>query len=533
MSDSTVFDRLLSGPSGAHWQKVGLRKRFGVAVPLSSLKSHRDVGVGDVGDIEALARWCRRIGASVIQLLPIADMGDDCVPYSAMSAFAIDPIFTALDDIEGASGDPAFDSECHDAGARFADAVMVDFQKVRRVKLDLLKRAFDLVEGPQMRQTLAAYRTANGWLEDYLPYRVIKEIESFRSWLDWDERWRPSVDDGSFEAEHGERMVFFTFVQWLLDRQFTKARDTAHSLGILLEGDIPILVARDSADVWRNQHLFNMDRSAGAPPDMYAADGQNWGFPTYAWHEHRKNDYSWWRRRLKRAQNWFDLYRIDHVVGFFRIWTIPVGEQTGKNGWFDPWDEAVWGDHGRTILMMMLGATTLLPLAEDLGTIPDICRSTLTDLGICGFKVQRWERRWHGDQKFIPPMEYPELSMATVSTHDSEILAHWWEMSAPDRQEIWQMMGREGEAPTVLDQQTHLAVLTWIQDSSALFVVQPLQELLGACGKLPGHPSLHRVNIPGLVNDTNWRWRSPAYLEDMLADDSMNAALRATVPDGR
>ncbi len=203
-----------------------------------------------------------------------------------------------------------------------------------------------------------------------------------------------------------------------------------------------------------------------------------------------------------------------------------AGEKTGRNGWFEPWDEAVWGEHGKNLLLMMLDASHMLPLAEDLGTIPDICRQTLEELGICGFKVQRWEKRWHGDRKLIPPAEYIPLSMATLSTHDSEILAQWWAENHDDRVELAQMLGYQGDPGPVLDLETHKKIITWIKNSGSLFVVLMIQELLGAYGNLPGDPSKHRINIPGQVLDTNWTWRSPMTIEQMLADTNMTQGIK-------
>jgi 4-alpha-glucanotransferase len=261
---------------------------------------------------------------------------------------------------------------------------------------------------------------------------------------------------------------------------------------------------------------------------MYAEDGQNWGFPTYDWEALAAEDHGWWRERLALAGRWFDLYRIDHIVGFFRIWSIRHGERTGRNGWFDPPDEAAWGDHGRRILEMMLDATPMLPLGEDLGTIPHVCRDTMASLGICGMKVQRWERRWEGDRGYIDPREYPELSLATLSTHDSETCGGWWQADAhrADVQLLYETLGGRGDAPRTLPDDLYEQLVRYVSGARSRFVVHLLHDLLAPVGWLPGDPSLHRVNVPGTVGPHNWSWRLPLPIEAMLADEARISRIR-------
>lgn len=525
MDGRTVPPFLAHADARAHWERIGVRRRFGVCVPLFSLRSDRGCGIGDAGDLADLCPWLAAVGAEVVQLLPVNDAGPDGVPYSALSAFALDPVYVALDRIPGIAAHPGFLDDVARTAAVLNAAPVVDYGRVRPAKDALLARALALLDGPELDAALDAFHAGNPWLDDYLPYRVIKKIEHHASWEDWQHRWDGPDVAARVRSGHAGRWRHHLFAQWVLDAQFRQAREAAERHGVLIEGDIPILVARDSADVWRRRSLFRMEVSAGAPPDMYAAEGQNWGFPTYDWPAHQAEDCAWWRARLAQAQRYFHLYRIDHVVGFFRIWTIPAGERTGRNGWFEPWDEATWGAHGRRILRMMLDASTMLPLAEDLGTIPDVCRATLLDMGICGFKVQRWEKRWHGDRRFIPPRDYPPLSMATVSTHDSEILAQWWAENPDERRELAALVGVPGDSPD-LAPDAHRRILSWIRGAGSLFVVLMIQELLGAHGRLPGDPASHRVNLPGVVSPANWTWRVPMTIEALRADDDLARGIR-------
>ena len=515
--------------TSGHWERIGIRKRLGVCVPLSSLRSDRDCGIGDVGDIYALVDWCGSIGASVIQVLPLNDMGMDSVPYSALSAFALDPIYISLDQVPEITGNTELSTRAGALASRLNQFRRVDFQQVRDAKLALLEEALAEAVGPELEEQLWLFREANPWLEDYLPFRVIKENRGFRSWEDWAHEFSGEGTLDGFCREHAGRIQFHLYLQMVLDRQLSQARKYANDRGVLLKGDIPILVSRDSADVWRHPEFFYLDTVAGAPPDMYAEDGQCWGFPTYNWEALRQAGYSWWRERLQQAQRYYDLYRIDHVVGFFRIWTVRHGAKNGREGWFVPGNEAAWGNHGSTLLRMMLEASHMLPLAEDLGTIPHVCRNTLRELGICGLKVQRWEKRWEQDSSIIPAADYHPFSVATLSTHDSETLTGWWEVCPDDRRQLWHFLGHPGEPPGQLPPDVHRELIRRLTSGGSLFTILMLQDILDAWERLEGPRADHRINVPGTVGDHNWTWRCPITLERLLADEELGAGIAALV----
>ncbi|MBM4320365.1 MAG: 4-alpha-glucanotransferase, partial [Deltaproteobacteria bacterium] len=373
-----------------------------------------------------------------------------------------------------------------------------------------------------------SFRTENPWLDGYVAFRVLKEVNCWRSWEEWSAGRPPARCLAEAEKQWGERLDHHRFLQWIAAQQLRSAREYACNHGVLLKGDIPILVGRDSADVWLHPELFHLDATAGAPPDMYAAEGQNWGFPTYDWDALARLDYSWWRQRLAAIEQYFHLYRIDHVVGFFRIWTIPLGERTGLKGRFVPEDEQTWGRHGRQLLSMMLDSCALLPIGEDLGTIPDVCRATLNEMGIPGLKVARWEKRWHGDRSFIPPREYPFLSVATSSTHDSETLAGWWQAFPEEREQLYRELGLGHHAPAELTLPLAERLLGDLAHSSSAFTILPLNDVLflGGDGYLFPRPEQNRVNVPGTCTPTNWTFRLPRPLERLLADARLNDRLK-------
>jgi 4-alpha-glucanotransferase len=518
-------------PSARHWEKVGADPHAGICVPLVSLRSERGMGIGDVGDLYALIDWCARIGCSVIQLLPLNDTGLDACPYSAISAYANDPIFIALDQLEALDGvaiDPTLAAKIREAAARLNASPRIDNGEVRQTKLALLREAWASTSAHDtegtLRDGIAAFRGEQSWLADYTLYRVLKEHHGWGSWEDWGPSYANEAALEGARREHQEGIQFHEWCQFVLDTQLREVKHAAGAQGIRMMGDIPILIGRDSADVWRQGHLFQLDKVAGAPPDMYAEDGQNWGFPTYNWDAMAAEDYRWWRERLRFAERSFDLYRIDHIVGFFRIWTISHGEETGRNGAFEPRDERRWGEHGWRLLSMMLESSAMLPMGEDLGTIPHVCRDTMRDLGICGMKVDRWERRWEQDGGHIDPRDFDPLSLATLSTHDSETAAGWWadRRYREDVQLLYNSLGHEGGAPETLSTDLQEQLLRRISSAGSIFVLHLIQELLYPFGLLPGGPEDHRINTPGTVGPHNWTWRMPLTLDALLDDHARN-----------
>lgn len=519
---------MLALPSSRHWARLGEARRSGVCVPLFSLRTTRGGGAGDLGDLPRLVDWCAEIGASVIQLLPLNDLGLDTCPYSAQSAFAVDPLYVALDRVPEIVSSPALARAARDEAERLAPGLRVDYAETRRSKLALLQEAFRRVDRAVLEARLADFRATNPWLADYALFRVMKESHGWSSWESWGLGLETFEARERARSERVEHVRFHEWLQLVLDEQLRDARAYANSRGVFVKGDLPILIGRDSADVWGQPRFFHLDRTAGAPPDMYAEDGQNWGFPTYDWDALAREGHRWWRERLAVSERWFDLYRIDHIVGFFRIWSIRHGERTGRNGWFDPSDEATWGEHGRRILEMMLDATSMLPLGEDLGTIPHVCRATMRELGICGLKVQRWERRWEQDRGYIAPGDYPELSLATLSTHDSETCAGWWELPRhrADVQLLHETLGHGGDAPATLEGGLYEQLVRFVSEAASRFAIHLLQDLLAPVGWLPGSPSEHRINVPGTVGPHNWSWRLPHTLEALREDTVRSARVR-------
>ncbi len=296
-------------------------------------------------------------------------------------------------------------------------------------------------------------------------------------------------------------------------------RQEASKSHVFLMGDLPILINRDSADVWLYRSSFNLDLAAGAPPDAYAAEGQNWGFPTPNGEVMEQNGYVWWGQRLTVAGNFYQLYRLDHVVGLFRLWSIPVGLPSDQ-GRFVPEDQNLWIPRGEKLLRFILEHSPLLPIGEDLGTIPPQVRATLNELGICGTKVMRWERYWDHGGAFIPIEQYSPISMTTVSTHDSEILEEWWKRHPEDARRFAEF--KQWKYRPMLDPASQQAILYDSHHTASLFHINLLQEYLTL---LPG---LHwnsgedeRINVPGTISPRNWTYRFLPNLEQMVAHQGL------------
>jgi 4-alpha-glucanotransferase len=416
------------------WNRIGTQKRSGVLVPLFSIYSKESSGIGDFADLKLLIDWASSTGNSIIQLLPMNEVGSVFCPYDSMSAFALEPAYICLRNIP-AAGNKSFQEEVGRLNKDFPAAKMYVDYAVKKKKIHILREAF--LAGPDNKSLqFEKFIEENAyWLSDFALFKALKEIHHESAWFDWKDeyKYRDKQSIDRFRIEYEREITFQMWLQWQLYLQFKDVKAHADSKKVLLKGDLPILVSRDSADVWQHPEFFKLEFAAGAPPDMYCAKGQRWGMPTYNWKQIQADGFRYIAEKLKYAQNFYDILRIDHVVGIFRIWSIPYNdplENQGLNGFFDPADESCWGEHGRNILIGMLNSTKMLLCAEDLGIIPRACTDTLKGLGIPGNDVQRWMKDWNVRHDFLRPQDYRSLSVAMLSTHDTTNWPAWWENEA-------------------------------------------------------------------------------------------------------
>ncbi len=409
------------------WEKFGMRRRAGVAVPLFSVRSRKSIGIGEIPDIKTIVRWCELTGNTILQLLPLNDTGFDFAPYNSVSSFALDPMYLSIQSLKEVNLAP-FKKDIRELRTRFQHTNdKVDYA-IKQGKVELLWRIYRRSYLNGIRRFDKFVEENLYWLRDYAIYKVIKFMNGNDSWEDWKDEFKNRDGEAieKFEKDNYDKIRFHYWLQWQLFEQMTGAKKYASERGIYIMGDIPFLVSRDSCDVWANKHYFNLNLLSGAPPDMYFSTGQRWGMPPYNRDEIEKDNFKYFNNKLKYAENFYDMFRIDHFVGFFRVWTIEESEPIetgGLNGKYSPASEHLWEDTGRKLLDSMVAESSLLPCAEDLGTVPECSGRVLWEYGVPGMDVQRWIKDAY---EFIPKEKFRWLTSATVSTHDSSSLVEWW-----------------------------------------------------------------------------------------------------------
>lgn len=337
--DTKVFKVLSKGKNDISYGWKGA----GVAVPVFSLKSNNSFGIGEFLDLKLLADWCNKVGLKMIQILPINDTRtdgswDNSYPYKAISTKALHPIYLNLDKM-GQLVDEN-DRKYFNQQKKILNAKdFVDYPEVMKVKEEYFKKIFhrtwnDIKESEDYK---TFFNENKDWLVPYASFCSQLDYKTTRLQVEaQSHRVAESQSKVNEPTANNQQPEFSYFLQYHLDSQLKESVDYLHEKGIALKGDIPIGIGRDSVEAYTNPELFNLDCQAGAPPDAFATEGQNWGFPTYNWEAMANDDYKWWRERLTHMSRYFDAYRIDHILGFFRIWEIPIEYSQGTMGHFSP-----------------------------------------------------------------------------------------------------------------------------------------------------------------------------------------------------
>jgi 4-alpha-glucanotransferase len=356
-------------------------------------------------------------------------------------------------------------------------------------------------------------------------FRALKERFRWREWALWPDgldRHEPAALKLASRELAGESS-FYSHIQFVAHRQWEEVRTEIARRGVLLGGDLAFSPGRESAEVWANQELFDLTRTVGAPPDAFSKDGQRWGLPMPDWARMRALDFSLIRARVRHAREIFDLLRIDHVVGLFR--TYGFGIDPLAAGAFDPRAEADQRAQGDNILhVIKQDAKDMAIFAEDLGVVPPFVRTSLTAMGIPGYKVMRWEREWKvSGQPFIDPATYAELSVATTGTHDTDTMLEWWRAAGADERRQFvaslRLDGAIDARQNELDDRAVDAIIESLYMARSRIAIAPVQDLFGW---------RDRINTPGTMNDANWKWRLPFAL-DSFADNSKVRQRTATL----
>jgi 4-alpha-glucanotransferase len=509
----------------------------GIAIPLFALRGAHDSGSGTILDLIPFIDWLGRWHQRVVQLLPLNESGPgEASPYNALSAFAIDPTYISTSQVSDISSSRV--------APEWLNAISVRrrLQRLRRsrhrqrqalyaLKLHLLELGFQQFEAqvePERRARFESFcRTQSWWIEDYALFRALKERFDWASWETWPEelRQRDTAALRQAASRLTQRVRFAQYLQWVAAEQWTEVRAHAARRGVLIKGDLPFVCGRDSADVWAHRELFDLSSSAGAPPDAFSPSGQQWGLPLYAWVQMRRSGYGWWRQRARQARELYDLFRVDHLVGVFRTYAIPVTDD-GTSG-FVPRETEEQLIQGRDLLGALLDEAGGVAgvIAEDLGTVPMWVRESLTQLGIPGYKVFRWETH---DGAYIDPRSYPELSVATTGTHDTDTLAVWWEgLSEKERQAALLSLNVVDSGPSTLrlgsgqaqdsglstqdsglplSPDLHLALLHRLYEAGSVLTILPIQDLFGWS---------ERINTPATINRRNWSYRLPVTIDGL------------------
>lgn len=535
-------------------------RRAGILIPVFALRTTEDLGIGDIGGVRQLIDWAADTGLGFVQFLPINATGSDSSPYNAISSVALD--YLTLELAPGAV--PELDEKFHSSitGIMRVDLLRqgsVNYPKVRSLKTTLLRRAFSQVsQHPERVADFEAFceREAS-WLDDFCLFRVLMEEHGHEDWTNWKEElntgakaraWRDASAD-----EVDDRILFHAYVQWLCFTQWRALRDYANGKGIKLMGDIPFGISWCSADVFFQPEQFDLEWCGGAPPETYFKDdyfvqrwGQNWGIPHYRWDVMEQGGYTWWRQRTQKLTEVFDIFRIDHVLGFYRIYSFPWRPQRNAEFCYLSDDEAraltggrlphfIENDdetpehkaanlaNGDKYLRMILSATGKSEVvAEDLGTVPDYVRPHLLSLDIPGFKVCHWED--DGNGHVAMGAYYDNCSFTTYATHDHQPMkTHWDQRRAESASEDESVNGLARKELRFLsefaglrfdgsndwpayDEHIRHALLEALLTSNARFAAFMLTDLFGL---------EDRFNVPGIASDSNWSARLPMTVSEM------------------
>lgn len=546
----------------------------GILEPVFAIRTDDDLGVGDTEGVRQMIDWCHRHHLNIFQTLPINETGDDNSPYNAISSLAIEPATIAVspEHLPDLSRKRFREIAAPELLANLRSGP-VNYPKVKALKCALLQAGFEnFLKRHFNQETLRAheFRTFQmenaEWLSDYALFRVL--MEENPTGPAWD-RWQPEHRDPRRarmwllslpEKRRDELMrkqLFFMYVQWTAFTQWQALKAYASERQVFLMGDIPFGVGRYSADTWANRSIFDLDWSGGAPPEkVFAWDvftkkwGQNWGIPNYRWDELRRHDFEWWRTRVGNIRKIFHLYRIDHVLGLFRIYSFPwtpernaeflplskeeaAAKTGGRLPGFKPFPDDTpehktfnqsQGEEILRVLQEASGDTTIV--AEDLGVVPDYVPPTLQKLGIPGFRIPLLFREHDGS--YGDPKSYPRLSLAQPATHDHAPLAamwqEWWanidsgkNMEA-NRRELdlfLEFVGLPGEEPPrEFTDQLQEAFTRMVMESHSWLVVFQITDVFG---------QTDRFNTPGSTSTANWSHRLPHTVKQLHKDPILHA----------
>ena len=570
-------------------------KGAGTVIPIFSLRSEGSFGVGDFGDLKMMVDWCAKTKQRVLQVLPINDTNmtytwQDSYPYNSISIYALHPQYTDFRQLP-ALKDEALKAKFEALRQELNALPQIDYERMNNAKLEYLRALF-AQEGKNIMKSEAFkkfFEQNEAWLVPYAAfchYRDLYGTATFSEWPDHHElpeKEREAMTKPTTKLY--KEVAFWYFVQFNLDQQMRAAHAYARKNRVILKGDIPIGISRDGVEAWVEPKYFNLNGQAGAPPDDFSADGQNWGFPTYNWDEMLADGCSWWVRRFRKMAEYFDAYRIDHVLGFFRIWEIPVPEKSGLMGQFSPalgmskeeiesygcpfneglflvdhkrndrWHPRIavqyqeayaqlndgekycfnrlyndyfyrrnnqfWYQEAMKKLPKLTQATRMLVCAEDLGMVPECVPWVMNELKILSLEIQSMPK--DPTTRFGHLSRNPYRSVDTISTHDMATLRQWWDEDEERTQSYFnEMLYRGGPAPHPLPDWLAKDIVSRHLTSPSMLCLLSFQDWMSIDeGLRLPDENAERINIPANPRHY-WRYRMHLSIEQLLAADELN-----------
>jgi len=504
-------------------------RRLGATIPLFSLRTANSWGIGEIGDLAECAKWLKTGGFRVLQTLPPHELArGESSPYAARSAFGLDPIYISIANVPDLD-DAEIDRTLGDAGRaeleRVRSARSVDYDGVRQLKTKVLERASVVFRERELEpKTERGLRfekflvDAASWEQDLALYAAIRETHDSAGWRDWPEkeRDRDAATLAQLRRELAPQIYFHSYLQWLAEEQWATARREVRELGIELMGDLPFVVGTESADAWQYPTELDIGASLGAPPDAFTSTGQDWGLPPYRWSAIEKTDFAWLRARVRRAAALYDRFRLDHLIGLFRMYVVRNGD--AQHGKFEPVDESAQIANGRRVLGVMVDESQragVQMIAEDLGVIPEFVHVVMRDLHVPGYRVIPWERDFvrHAYRR---PEEFPSESVAAWSTHDTAPIGAMWKALAQwERDGLSDLIGVARNANHDDVWRAQMRILNRAGSSLALVLGQ---EIIG---------DEARINLPGTVGPENWSYRLPATFDQLSSDPAIQWRMQA------
>lgn len=475
-------------------KKQSILRQSGILVHPTSFPS--PYGIGDLGkSAYDFVDFLKDAGQTIWQCLPLGPTGFGNSPYQAYSAFAGQPLLISPDKLIEVN----LLNENDLADMPEWDADHVKYEEVTVFKTNLLKIAYKnflTVPNPVLQNEFDAFCQENDlWLTDYALFMALKDDQNGKKWTEWEKKYKkPTAAAKKAVLKRLEESVnYYRFVQFIFFKQWYELKKYANENGILIIGDIPIFVSPDSADVWANKELFQLDKEgypsvvAGVPPDYFSATGQLWGNPLYDWNYHEKTNYEWWTQRIRHQLTQTDIFRIDHFRGFEAYWAIPSDAETAIGG---KWVKGPGNDFFDHILEAFEGELPII--AEDLGIITPEVEALRDDYNLPGMRILQFAFNDLGNSNYLP-YNYIENCVCYTGTHDNDTTVGWYRQASPASQDkARRYLSCDGK-------NIHWDFIRLAMGSVARYVIFPLQDVLGL-------DSDSRMNTPGTAKG-NWSWR--------------------------